>query len=416
MLVKTFPKMTTVKQDFTASPPLDIPAVLEKELAPLSIKPGARIAVASGSRGIENYAKATAETIRILKAKGARPYIFPAMGSHGGATPEGQREILAGYGISEQSMGVEIRDTMEVKEVGRTEDNVAVYASVAALESDGVVVINRVKPHTDFGGAYGSGLIKMLAIGVGKQAGAESCHRAVARLGHERVFRSVARVMIQNAPILCGLGLVEDALHQTCRIRMLKAGELDEKEPELLAEASAKMARLPYSEIDLLIVDRMGKNITGAGMDPNVIGRTVHGYSSHLINRPKDPPVILRIFVRELTPESHGNAIGLGMADFATTRLVKSIDRDATQMNVMTSISVQSAKIPVNFDTDREAIAQALDSLALPDPLKARVVRIKDTLSLGTLQISEVCDRNGLVPLGGPAEMTFDASGNLLPF
>ena len=408
--------MTTVKQNFTPSPPLDIPAVLEKELASLSIKPGARIAVAAGSRGIENYAQTIAETIRILKAKGAKPFIFPAMGSHGGATPAGQREVLASYGITEESMGVKIRDTMEVKEIGRTEDNVVVNASVEAMASDGVIVVNRVKPHTDFGGPLGSGLIKMLAIGVGKQAGAEACHRALSRLGHEHVFRTVSRVIIKRAPILCGIGLVEDQLHGTCRIKMIKAEEFEAKEPELLAEAKAKMARLPYSEIDLLIVDRMGKNITGAGMDPNVIGRTVHGYSSHLVDRPKDPPVIWRILVRELTPESHGNAIGLGMADFATTRLVNSIDRANTQMNVMTSLSLQSAKIPVHFDTDRETIAQALDSLALPDPLNARIVRIKDTLFLGTLQISDACSRDGLTPQGEGEEMKFDSSGNLLAF
>jgi len=408
-------KVLTVKQHFPRSPELDLRATLRRDFKP-AVKRGARIAVAVGSRGISNLEETVREVVAILKDAGAQPFIVPAMGSHGGATAEGQAEILAGYGVSEATVGAPVRPSMEVERLGTTEEGIAVNFSREAFRSDGVVVVNRVKPHTDFVGKVGSGILKMIAIGLGKQAGAAACHAGGQRLGLERVIKTVGAISLRHAPILCGVALIEDAHHETARIAVVPRDEIEARELELQAEARRLMPRLPYEDVDLLIVDRMGKNITGAGMDPNIIGRPVQGYSSALSDTSRRPNV-RRLLVLDVTPESHGNVIGIGMADFTTTRLVDKIDKKSTYMNALTSLSLQTVKIPITFETDREAVEGALGTLALPDPREARVIRIRDTLSLETVQISEAFkDPNGLQVLRGPEEFSFDASGTLLPF
>jgi hypothetical protein len=410
--------MIPVLQKFPRSPRLDLAQSLGRDFVP-KVKPGARIAVAVGSRGISNLSAVVAEVIGILRRAGAQPFIVPAMGSHGGATPAGQREILEGYGCSEKAMGVPIRDSMEVEELGTTEEGIRVFFSVEALRSDGIVAVNRVKPHTDFSGKVGSGIQKMLAVGLGKQKGAASYHGAASRLGLERVIRSVGRFNLQATPILYGIALIEDGFHETARVVVLPRDEIAVREDALTEEARRLMPRLPFEEIDFLIVDEFGKNITGAGMDPNVIGRSVHGYSSALSDRSTKPKVH-RLFVRDLTPESHGNAIGIGLADFTTSRVVRAIDPKSSYMNALTALSLLSVKIPITFDTDREAIARGLGTLALEDPSTARVVRIKSTLALEKLEVSEslaplMNGRADLEPLRGPEEMKFDPGNNLLP-
>jgi hypothetical protein len=406
-------KVYTVRQKFPPPARLDLAAELRRAFVP-KVKPGARIAVGVGSRGVSNLAAVVREAVAILKDAGAQPFILPAMGSHGGATPEGQKGILEGYGVTEAAMGCPLRPSLEVERIGTSEDGVPVHWSVEALRSDGVLVINRIKPHTDFVGKVGSGILKMCAIGFGKQAGAAACHAAAQRLGLERVIKGVARVVLGKAPVLWGIGLLEDTHHQTARIVVVPRDEIESREAECQAEARRLMPRLPYDAIDLLVVDRLGKNITGAGMDPNVIGRSIHGYTSLLSDSSRTPD-IKRILVCDMTPESHGNAIGLGMADFTTERLVRGMDRTSSYMNALTALSVQSIKIPITFADDREAIDRAIVTLALDDPGKARVVRIQDTLNLGTLQVSEACDRSRLEVLSGPEEFRFDPSGNLLP-
>jgi hypothetical protein len=405
--------LAPVRQRFPEPPPADVSAGLSGLQAPR----GARIAVGVGSRGIAGLAEVVRAVVARLRELGARPFLVPAMGSHGGATPEGQRAILEGYGVGEAASGAPVRASMETRVVGETEDGVPVHFSVEALDSDGVLVVNRVKPHTDFGGPLGSGLLKMLAIGLGKQAGASACHRALARLGHERVIRTAARVVLAKVPVLGGVALVEDARHRLVRVEAVPAARLEAREPELLAEARRLMGRLPFEEVDLLVVDRIGKDVSGAGMDPNVIGRGVHGYSSRLTEK---PPVVRRILVLDLTPVTHGNAIGIGMADFTTSRVVRAFDRESSYMNALTALSIQAIKIPPHFETDREALDQALASLALPDPARARVVRIRDTLALETVEVSEVLleearGRADLEILRGPAPVRFDAEGRLLP-
>ncbi len=420
----SFPKLIAARQRFPVSPPLDIPTTVQNEFATSGVlarvKPGARIAVGVGSRGITNLAAIVSAVLAQLKAAGAQPFIIPAMGSHGGATPEGQTEILAEYGVTEATMGVPIRASLEVRQTGVTEDGVGVFCSVEALDSDGIVLINRIKPHTDFAGVFGSGVLKMCVIGLGKRTGAAAAHEAATRLGHERVLLSAARVQLKSAaPILCGVGLVEDQHHQTAKLAVLPPETLEAQELALFKIAQRLFPKLPFEELDLLIIDRIGKNISGAGMDPNVTGRGIHGYYTALAPIEKRSPFFRRIFVRDLTPETHGNAIGIGFADVTTTRLVQGMNREATYVNALTSMTPNSAKIPIYFDTDREALTRCLDSLALPKWSAARIVRISDTLNLTDLRISEnllaeARSHGGMDILGEPAELCFDPAGNLL--
>ena len=411
--------MARVRQDFPSSAEIDIRAVLDKGFAPIlpKLKKGATVAVGVGSRGISNIAEIVRGVLEALRHAGAQPFIFPAMGSHGGATPEGQTEVLASYGITESRMGAPIRASMEVREIGRAECGARVVASVAALEADHIILVNRIKPHTDFFGSLGSGLVKMSVIGLGKKIGAESMHGTASRLGHERVIRDMARVALSKAPVLCGVAILEDQLHETAAIEVIPANQIETREGALLERARELMPRLPFEEIDLLIVDRIGKNISGAGLDPNVVGRGVNGYLSSLAREGRSAPFIRRIFVRDLTPETHGNGIGIGMADVATTRLVKAIDLKITYTNALTALTPQGAKIPIYFDTDRECIERALGSLAIEDTTAARVVRISDTLNLQRMEISDTLEpearKNGVVIESAFEAMRFNDAGNL---
>ncbi len=385
------PRSIRVRQNFAATPPLDIRNTLDFEFAKLrdTIQPGDRIAVGVGSRGITHLAEIVAAVLDQLRTLGANPFIIPAMGSHGGATPQGQRDVLARYGITEESMNVPIHDSLEVREVGVSTDQVLAYCSTEALAADGILLINRIKPHTDFFGTLGSGLVKMCVIGLGKRIGATAMHLAAMQLGYERVIRGLAKVVIQNAPVLGGIAIIENQFHDTARILVVPRNDIETAENDLLIEARSLMPMLPFEDIDLLIVDQIGKNISGAGMDPNVINRNVHGYNSLPMRGDRTSPFIRRIFVRDLTSETHGNAIGIGMADATTTRLVLATDHEATNINALTSLTPQSAKIPLAFETDREAIEKMLASLPLSNSCDAKIVRILDTLSVAEMEISE---------------------------
>ncbi len=416
--------MIPLRQIFPQPHPLNISAKIEEEFAAHrlagKISRGSRIAVAVGSRGISNLAEIVWEVVKNLKTCGAQPFIVPAMGSHGGATEEGQAGILADYGITEQSMGVPIEASMEVDLLGQVEPNIPVYFSRAARRADGIVVVNRVKPHTDFQGTLGSGILKMLTIGLAKRTGASACHFVAARLGHEFVIRAVSRYLLSRVPFLFGVAILENHFHQTEDLIVVKREDVEATEEKLLIRARELMPRLPFEEIDLLIVDRIGKNISGAGMDPNVIGRGVQGYSASLAQPLAATPKIRRIVVCDLTPETHGNGIGIGMADFVSTRMVRALDHRSTYINALTAVTPQTAKIPIFSDSDKENIELALASLCLQEPAKARVLRIWDTLSLEHLEASEAFldeskRRNDLQILGEPRALQFDASGNLHP-
>jgi len=413
------PRLFRLRQNFPKSPPFDARAAVGGEFArvPLPIKAGARIAIAVGSRGISNLAAIVGAVVEQVVKAGAHPFIVPAMGSHGGASADGQREVLARYGITEAATAAPVRSSMEVRQIG-TAEGAPVFCSVEALEADGVLLVNRVKPHTDFIGNIGSGLLKMCVIGLGKRTGAASMHATASRLGHERVIRAMAKVILRQAPVIGGLAILEDQWHQTAKVVVLPAAEFEPGEERLFVESRALMPRLPFEEIDLLIVDRLGKNISGAGMDPNITGRWVQGYSTSLMRDGRPSPFIRRIFVRDLTPETHGNAIGIGLADVTTSRLVRAMDHAVTYVNALTSLTPETAKIPIHFETDREAIDLALTSLALSESRQARIVRIQDTLSLARMAASEALleEARGWAAVevtGAVEEMKFDGEGNL---
>jgi len=380
-----------------------------------------KIALGVGSRGISNLAEIVKETAKLLKNAGAIPFIVPAMGSHGGATPEGQEKVLTEYGITPESMGVSFETSMEVRQVGSTIDGRDVVFSVAALNADGVIAINRVKPHTDFFGDLGSGLQKMLTIGFGKHVGAANAHRAASRLGHQMVISEAAKVILNTLPVLGGVAILEDQHHETATVEVIAATDIVEEERRLLSKARSLMSQLPFEEIDLLVIDQIGKEISGTGMDTNVIGRGVLGYLASLNRTDLSHPHILRIFVRELTATTNGNGIGIGLADFTTTRAVESLNLNYVYTNAITSLGLPTAKIPIYFDTDREVIKKAIASLATEAPNKLRIVRILNTLSLDRMLASEVLaqealGKGNLTIAGTPREMDFDEAGNLLPF
>lgn len=419
-----FPKMAEVRQQYPASPPLNFPVLLKRQFAETNalagITPGMKIAVGVGSRGIANLREIVHVVLEALRSAGASPFIVPAMGSHGGATPEGQENVLAEYGITRETMGVPIASSMDVVSIGKTAGGLDIPFSAAALEASGIVVVNRIKPHTDFRGNLGSGLQKMLAIGLGKHAGASSAHREASRFGHEAVIRERAKAILAAAPVLCGVAILEDQNHQTADVRVVAAERIREEEDGLFARACALMPRLPLEEIDLLIVDRIGKEISGTGMDTNVIGRDILEYSTSLRDGSSIKPHIFRIFVRELTEATKGNGIGIGLADFTTSRAVRALDLRYTYVNAITSLGLLPAKIPIYFESDREVLENAISSLAAASPATLRIVRIADTLNLSRLLVSEaglkfLDGQAGLTITGAPRSMEFDREGNLYP-
>jgi hypothetical protein len=413
-----YPDMIRIRQLFQTTPIPDIAEETRKALAQIRpekiILPGEKVAITAGSRGVANIATVLAELVRKIKKIGAHPFIIPAMGSHGGATADGQKKVLAHYGITETTMDAPIKASMDVDQVGETSDGIPVYVDHFACQADRIVIVNRVKPHTDFKGKIESGLIKMMAIGLGKQKGADHYHNVIVRLGHYRVFTSVAEEIMKQCPIAFGLALVENQRDETEIIRAMPTAEIEMTEQQLLLEAKRRFPRIPFSPIDLLIVDWMGKEISGTGMDQNVIGRSVIPY-----HHTDTVPAIMRIFVRDLTPDSGGNAIGIGNADFTTRRLVEQIDPQAIYMNAITSSCPEAARIPPCFDNDREAVEAALKTIGEVGPEAARIVHIRDTLHLEEMNISaalvsEARNATGLEVIGSHAPLVFNTEGNLV--
>ncbi len=419
-----FPRMHSVEQNYPRSQSLNFSAEIarqfQSEKIHTRIRPGMRIAVGVGSRGITNIREILQAVIAELIAAGAKPFLLPAMGSHGGATPVGQEKLLEGYGITSASMGVPIETSMDVVEVGKAFGRKSVVLSSHAMNADGIIILNRVKPHTDFRGTLGSGLQKMLVIGFGKKIGAANAHGEAVHRGYEPVLREYAKVILAAAPVLCGIAILEDQHHATAKLQVVAAEKIIASENDLLEEARALMPRLPLDEIDLLIVDQIGKEISGSGMDTNIIGRDITGYSTSL--QPETPllPRIFRIFVRDLTAATNGNGVGIGLADFTTTRAVRALDKRYTYVNALTAIGLHPAKIPIHFDSDRETLALAIATLAPADIHKLRIVRILNTLSLDRVHVSEGCiphlKRHATMKVSASAEeLRFDDNGNLLP-
>ena len=415
--VSSFPRMARLKQQFPGPMLHDIPAAVRETLSRLAlpVKPGQTVALAVGSRGIVNIDAVTRACVDYLKGLGARPFVFPAMGSHGGGTTEGQLSVLEHYGVTEATMGCPIRATMDVVQVGEAL-GLPVWLDREASEADWIGVVNRVKPHTDFKGELESGLFKMMTIGLGKHRGAIQAHRANIRHRYETVVAAVGREMLRKARIAFGLGIVENGYDESAKVQAFLPADMEAGGRALLREAKAWMARLPFDQIDLLVVDEMGKDISGAGMDSNIIGR--HGT---FFEPPFPNPKITFIVACDLTPNTHGNATGIGNADFTTRRLVNKVDWNATYINCLTACSPAGAKLPPVLETDRDAVAVALSCLGLERVEDARVVRIKNTLRLAEVEVSEaflrdVAKREDLEQVSEPAPLAFDATGTLVPF
>ena len=411
------PKMYCIRQKFDDTKVENVAQAVEAELRKLSltrIKPGQRVAITGGSRGIANIAEILKAIVKHVKSYNAQPFIFPAMGSHGGATAEGQIAVLAQFGITESYLNAPILSAMDVAEIARTADNVPVFVDQNALAADHIVVVNRIKSHTKFKAPLESGLMKMMAIGMGKLKGAEFYHKAAIQYTFPKIIMDAARLVIRKTPVLCALGIVENAYGQTALISAMNPENIEHKEKELLLLAKKMMAKLPFHDIDLLIVDEMGKDISGVGMDPNVTGknRDLLGIFDH-------PVQIKRLFVRDLTAKSKGNAIGIGLADITTKRLVDQIDYAATYKNCITGISLETAAVPMHFAGDRKAIQVGLGSMGLISPDESKIVRIKNTNQLEMVKVSaafatELKQRTDLEIIGQPQPMKFDEEDNLL--
>jgi hypothetical protein len=413
-----FPRFFRLKQLYGATALADPIAATRAALASLPagrfIRPGMTVAVGAGSRGISNYDVIVRTVCEELKALGAHPFIVPAMGSHGGATDSGQLEVLAHYGVTPEKMGVPVKSSMEVVELGRSE-GLIMYLDRHAAGADAVVVVNRIKPHTDFHGPIESGLLKMAAIGLGKQKGAQQFHQATVRMGPAGALLAVAREVLKLGKISFGVGILENQLHQTARIVAVPAATMESEEMKLLDEARALMPRLPFDRVDLLIVDEIGKNFSGSGMDTNVIRREAEGS----FVKPGPNPVG-RIYLRSLHPDSYGNAAGIGLADFVHDRAVRAMDKKTSWINAITALMPVNARVPMHFPTDREALEVALQTTGHTSIRQLKVLWIKNTLSCETMLASEAyleeaASRADLKPESAPVAMAFDAHGDLVP-
>jgi hypothetical protein len=409
-----YPRMVRVRQPASAPALPDVRAAVQAALDAIAVgtivRPGATVAITAGSRGIANFAAVLRTIAGVLATLGARPFLVPAMGSHGGATADGQRDLLATLGVTEASIGVPIRSSMETILLGTTPEGIPIHLDRHAASADHVVLVNRVKPHTTFTAAVESGLLKIATIGLGKQTGAAVYHRAIIDHSFERVVDSASHLLCTRIPVAFGVALVENSSEQTAHVEAVPPDRLRAREASLLELARGLMARLPVEHADLLIVDEMGKNVSGAGMDTNVIGRKPGATT----------PRVRRIFVRELTADTHGNAYGIGFADFTTTRLVRAVDYRVTSINAIAAAHPEAAMIPMHFDSDREAIDVALATAGLRAPADARVIRIRNTLRMRDIEVSaavaaELRARGDVEVDTDADDMTFDARGDLAP-
>ncbi|MEW6661443.1 MAG: lactate racemase domain-containing protein [Bacillota bacterium] len=412
----TFPRMVPVRQKFNTQRVDSIPVAVRQEFSKPEVirdlKPGAKVAVAVGSRGIANLKEIVKAVVEELKGLGTQPFIVPGMASHGGATAEGQEEVLASFGITAAEMGVPLIASMDVVELG-TVDGCPLFFDKVAFESDAVVMINRIKPHTSFKGPVESGLLKMLVIGLGNHKGATAIHS----MGFDRFRELIPKagtLILGKIPPAVGVAVLENAYDETAKIVAVPGAAIPSREPELLAEAKSFMPRLLMESIDVLIVDEIGKDISGSGMDPNITGRVASGLKEGF-----NAPPIQKILVLGLTERTHGSAVGIGMADVTTRKLVSNINFSYTYANSITSTVVGAAKIPMFLNTEKEALLVAVKTCNRVKPEQAKIVRIKNTLELNHILVSEpylaeLAGREDIEILGEPFPLEFDNQGDIL--
>lgn len=415
----SFPRILPVRQRFPDRRLDGIPAEVGRELAACGfekrVAPGARIAIGVGSRGIANISTIVRAVVDYWKSRGCAPFIFPAMGSHGAATAQGQADVLAHYGIHEATVGCPIVSSLEVVSLGATAEGIEAFLDRNAFESDGVFLVNRIKWHTDFAGKIESGLFKMMAIGLGKFAGAQRYHTYAYRQGLEPVIRAVGRQVLASGKIVGALGILEDANHNTARVAGLAPETMERQEEELLELVKTWMGRIPFP-LDILIVDEIGKNYSGAGMDTKVVNRSVQGEYNPWDTAPR----IERIHLRGLSGVSYGNAVGLGMADVCHERLLGMIDWKPTAINALTSSTLAAIRTPAHFATDRECLERIAPTVGKVDLSEVTIGWIRNSLELATLALSEnlmdlIREDPSLEVIGRPCPLPFDEAGDLPP-
>ena len=413
-----FPRLYFVRQHFPDRRIKDITGEVHAQLAfsgfGAKLKPGARVALGVGSRGIANIATIVRAVADYWKSRGCKPFIFPAMGSHGAATAEGQADVLAHYGIHEATMGCPVISHLDVVSLGKTDDGIEAFLDKNAYESDGVFLIGRVKWHTDFAGKIEGGLYKMMAIGLGKFAGAQRYHTYAYKLGLEHVIRQVGRQVLKSGKILGGLAILEDANHNTAQLTAVPVDQMEQKEEELLELTKSWMGRIPVNALDMLIIDEIGKTFSGAGMDTKVVNRSVNGEYNPWPNAPR----IDRIFVRGISNRSYGNGVGLGMADVIHDRLLQQIDWNPTRINSLTASTPAAIRTPCHFASDRECLEKLMPTVGRLDMTQVTYGWVPNSLEIGMLALSENLKAEieatpHLEILGDPWEFEFDAQGDL---
>ena len=411
------PRIIRVKQNFPDRRLKDVSASVQAELkaSPFAsrIKPGGKVAIGVGSRGITNIATIVKAAVDFWKSAGCQPFIFPAMGSHGAATAEGQADVLAHYGIHEATMGCPIVSQLEVVSLGKDENGIEAFLDKEAFNADGVMLIGRVKWHTDFAGKIESGLFKMMAIGLGKFAGAQRYHTYAYTKGLENVIRSVGRQVLASGKILGGLAILEDAYHNTAQVTAVAVDNMEKQEEELLELTKSWMARVPF-DLDILVIDEIGKNISGAGMDTKVANRGVNGEYN-----PWPGPKFQRIYLRDLSSLSYGNAVGLGMADVIHDRLLTKVNWTPTSINSLTASGPSAVKTPLHYGSDLTCLEKFWPTVGKLDPADVTLGWIKNTFELSPLALSEnllpqIKQRPDLEILGDPETIELDAAGNFL--
>jgi hypothetical protein len=416
--MNAYPRMFRVRQSFPRQRVTDVAACVESELArlPLAdrVRPGQTVAMTAGSRGIANMPAILRAAAAHFRALGAEPFIVPAMGSHGGATAAGQQQLLASYGITAESCGCPIRSSMETVVVCQAPEGFPVHFDHLAYQADHVLVVGRVKPHTRFTGPVESGLMKMLLIGLGKHAGALVYHRAIQDFSFGQILRGVAREVIERCRIVAGLAIVENAYDETACIRAVAPHEFEQRESELLIQARQWLPRLPFNTADLLLVDEIGKDISGAGLDTNVVGRK---YLDH-VAREDEVPKIKYLAVRGLTAASRGNATGIGLVEFCRSQILRDMDVQATRTNCLTGSHPTAATLPLDYETDRELLDTVFSVLGLRPPAASRLMWIRHTLDVVEVECAEtyLADATGrpdLTVVTEPRELPFDNQGNL---
>jgi len=414
-----FPRMFRLRQHFDTPRLQDIPQAVATALARVEVRakvnPGDTVAIAVGSRGIRNLSAIVTAAVHELKRMGAEPFIVPAMGSHGGGTAEGQVKVLARLGVTPESAGCPVRSEIEPAVIGESPLGFPIYFDRVALTATHIVVINRIKPHTMFVGPVESGLMKMLLIGLAKPRGAALYHRAIFNYSFPQIIEGVVERVLAKCPVLCGLAIIENAAEDTAMIEGLRAEEFATHEPELLSLAKRLMPRLPFDEVDLLIIDQIGKDISGAGMDTNIVGRKYNDHEA----RPDERPRVSTIYVRGLTPATAGNATGIGIAEICRSRIIEQMDQNATRLNCLTAGHLTAAMLPVHFATDREALNAPFARYGLRPAQDWRWLWIRDTLHLGELLASEAywqaAERSAhLDAVTEAAPLRFDDAGQLI--